>query len=111
MFNGRKTVDMFGLIRKMFGGNRPDYKSLVQAGAIMMDVRTSVEFAAGHAKGCVNIPLDSISTVSKKYKKTDVFIVCCKSGMRSSKAKSALNSMGFEQVFNAGPWQNLNGVK
>jgi rhodanese-related sulfurtransferase len=111
MFNGRKTIDMFGLIRKMFGGNRPDYKSLVQAGAIMIDVRSPGEFTSGHAKGCVNIPLDNIQSVTKKYKKSDVLILCCRSGMRSGSATKQLKSLGFQSVYNAGPWQNLNGVK
>ena len=102
---------MIGLIKKWFGGPKPDYKALVQAGAVMIDVRTPGEFSSGHAKGCVNIPLDSIRNVSKKYKKSDVLIVCCRSGMRSGNAKSQLKSMGYEQVYNAGPWQNLMGVK
>lgn len=102
---------MIGWIKKMLGGERPDFKALVSAGAIMIDVRTSGEFSSGHAKGSVNIPLDTIQSVGKKYKKSDVLIVCCRSGMRSGNAKSQLMKMGYTQVYNAGPWQNLQGVE
>ena len=108
---GAKQLSMFGFIKKIFGSNRPDFKSLVQAGAVMIDVRTPAEFASGHAKGSVNIPLDRIQNVVKKYKKSDVLIVCCRSGMRSGSAKSQLKGMGFEHIHNAGSWQNLVGVK
>jgi phage shock protein E len=103
---------MFGLLKKLFGmGEKPDFKKLVKEGAIMIDVRSSGEFSSGHAKGCINIPLDRINDVSKKYAKSDVLIVCCRSGMRSGSAKSQLTAMGFKSVINAGPWVDLQGVK
>ncbi len=104
-------MSMLGWFKKWFGGEKPDYKAMVQSGAIMIDVRTAGEFNSGHAKGAINIPLDSIRVVEKKYKKSNVLIVCCRSGMRSGNAKAQLKNMGFEQVHNAGAWQNLVGVK
>jgi rhodanese-related sulfurtransferase len=38
---------MIGLIKKWFGGPKPDYKALVQAGAVMIDVRTPGEYSFG----------------------------------------------------------------
>ena len=102
---------MIGWIKRMLGGEKPDFKALVSAGAIMIDVRTPGEFKSGHAKGAVNIPLDNIQSVSRKYKNSEVLIVCCRSGMRSGSAKSQLIKMGYSQVHNAGPWQNLQVVK
>lgn len=102
---------MLGLLKKIFGGNSTDWAALVDSGAKMIDVRSKGEFDAGHAKGCVNIPLDQIERKVTAYKKTDTIIVCCRSGMRSASAAGKLKVMGFTNVHNAGAWQTLNGLK
>lgn len=99
---------MFDFIRKLFGGESVDYKSLVANGAVIIDVRTPGEFAGGHVKGAVNIPLDSIDKNLNKiqaYKKP--LVMCCASGMRSGRATSFLKSKGLQEVYNAGAWSNL----
>lgn len=99
---------MFDFIKKLFGGESVDYKSLVANGAVIIDVRTPGEFAGGHVKGAVNIPLDSIDknlNKIKAYKKP--MVMCCASGMRSGRATSFLKSKGLQEVYNAGAWSNL----
>jgi len=80
---------------------------LIAQGAKVIDVRTPAEFKSGHPKGAVNIPLDQVATKAKTLKKDGVYIMCCRSGMRSANATSQLKSMGFEQVYNAGSWTRL----
>lgn len=102
---------MLGLLKKLFGGTPTDWSALVNSGAKMVDVRSKAEFDSGHAKGCVNIPLDIIERKASQFKKEDTIIVCCRSGMRSASAASKLKAMGYTNVHNAGPWTNLNGLK
>jgi phage shock protein E len=98
---------MLDKIRKMFGGSSPDLKEVIARGATIVDVRSSGEYGIGHAKGSVNIPLDTLSAKLSKLDKNKPVITCCASGMRSSSAKNLLVSNGFAEVYNAGPWQNV----
>ncbi len=96
------------LLRKLLGlGPKIDHKVWIKEGAVVIDVRTVGEFKSGHAKGSINIPLDRISEVGKKYKKNQKIVLCCKSGMRAGSAKSQLKSMGYGDICNAGAWQNV----
>lgn len=99
---------MFGLMKKMLGGSTPDLKEVIAKGATIIDVRSKGEYGTGHAKGSINIPLDTLQGYMSKLDKKKPVITCCASGMRSSSAKSMLKANGFEEVHNAGPWQNLS---
>lgn len=95
---------MLAFIKRLFGmGNQPDFKSLVQNGAQIIDVRTPSEFKNGHLKGAVNLPLQTLNAQLSKIKKDKPVITVCASGMRSSSAKSLLKSKGYE-VYNGGAW-------
>ena len=86
-----------------------NYKSLVDKGGVIVDVRSSEEYAGGHIEGSINIPVgDLISRLSEleHYKNIPV-ITCCASGIRSARAKSILKSNDFEQVHNGGAWSSL----
>lgn len=99
---------MLNIFKNLFGGNSEAMKQLVADGAVIIDVRTPGEFAGGHPKGAVNIPLDKLEANLNKikaYKKP--IIVCCASGMRSASAKSLLTKKGIENVNDAGSWSNL----
>jgi len=81
---------------------------LVNQGAIILDVRSKGEYAGGHIKGSINIPVDQLSGNLNKLKdKNKVIITCCASGMRSASAKGILTSNGFTNVHNGGGWQGL----
>lgn len=100
---------MINTIKNLLGfGPKVDYKELVQNGAQIIDVRTKGEFASGHIKGSINIPLNEIGSQVKKIKKDKAVITCCASGMRSASAKAQLKSMGFSEVHNGGGWYSLN---
>ena len=100
---------MLDLLKKVFN-NAPavDFKTLVNKGAIIVDVRSASEFNSGHVTGAINIPLELInSKVADLKKRNKPVITCCRSGMRSGMAKSTLTAAGIE-CFNGGAWDVLN---
>lgn len=97
---------MLQFIKKLFGGGA-DFKGLLQQGAIIVDVRTPGEFAAGHIKGSLNIPLDSIKPkLDSLKKKGKPVITVCRSGARSRIAVGILKQAGME-AYNGGAWISL----
>jgi phage shock protein E len=99
---------MINTLKQIFGfGPRVDYAELMKQGATIVDVRTQGEFAGGHIKGSVNIPLQKLQSSLSKIKKDKPVITCCASGMRSASAKSILKSNGFAEVYNGGGWVRL----
>jgi phage shock protein E len=100
---------MINLLKKLLSVNPPvDYAELVKSGAVILDVRTKGEYQSCHIKKSVNIPVDSLSNNLGKFKdKNQVIITCCASGMRSSRAKGMLKSMGYTNVYNGGSWASL----
>jgi rhodanese-related sulfurtransferase len=71
--------------------------------AVMLDVRQPDEFAAGHAIGAVNIPLDLLPVLLHDLPQTDgVLPVICKSGGRSARATAYLTQRGYQAVNVAG---------
>ena len=71
--------------------------------AVLLDVRSKEEYAAGHIPGSINIPLDRIEEAAGRIpdKKTTVFIYCLR-GTRSRRAVRALSKMGYEAVRSIG---------
>ena len=99
---------MIGLIKKMLGlGPAVDYVALMKRGAVIVDVRSKGEYASGHVKGSLNIPLETLKSQVGKLKKDVPIITCCASGMRSAGAKGVLKSSGFVEVYNGGSWMRL----
>ena len=99
---------MFDFIKNLFGGNSTNYADLVKNGALIIDVRSKEEFAAGHLQGSINIPVNALSqNLSKLKDKNQSIITCCASGMRSASAKSTLIKLGYTDVHNGGSWISL----
>jgi rhodanese-related sulfurtransferase len=100
---------MLESIKNMFGlGTKTDYSELIKQGAIILDVRSKGEFAGGHIKNSINIPVDQLSNNLAKLKDKDKCIICCcASGMRSGTAKRILESKGYKVVFNGVGWNSL----
>ena len=100
---------MWQNIKNLLGfGPGVDFAALKAAGAVIIDVRTKGEFASGHIKGSINIPLDTVASKANTLDKNKVIITCCASGMRSASAASMLKSKGFE-TYNGGGWSSLQG--
>lgn len=74
--------------------------------AQLVDVRTPEEFAMSQLPGAVNLPLHEIHvTAEPKLDKSLPVIVFCRSGQRSQMALQILQSLGFSEVYNMGPYQ------
>lgn len=99
---------MLGALKNLFGGGpKADLSELIRNGAQIIDVRSKEEYRGGHAKGSVNIPLNTLMSSLSKIKKDKPVITCCASGMRSANAKRILQSNGFSEVHNGGSWQSV----
>jgi len=100
---------MLESINNFFGFSKTDYAELVKNGATIVDVRSKGEYAGGHIKGSVNIPVDQLeNNLGKLTGKNKTIITCCASGMRSASAKSILLKNGYTDVHNGGGWASLN---
>lgn len=69
--------------------------------ALLIDVRTPIEFATVHAEGSRNIPLDGLDAQAMVRQLADdqALIVICKSGARADKACRQLREVGCDRVF------------
>lgn len=94
----------------MEGGNI-NLKDIIENGAIVIDVRTPEEFAKGHIKGSLNIPLDEINKALSWLQKDIPAVIVCASGSRSKNAVEILKANGFEKVYNGGSWDSLGDIK
>jgi rhodanese-related sulfurtransferase len=73
-----------------------------QPGALVLDVRESAEFVAGHLPRARHIPLGELGKrldEISKFKEKPV-IVTCRSGARSGSACRTLRNAGFTNVHN-----------
>ncbi|HEY5688070.1 MAG TPA: rhodanese-like domain-containing protein [Yeosuana sp.] len=96
-----------GLFDFLTGNKTEKIKDFQARGAVIIDVRTKVEFQQGAIHGSKNIPLQNINTQIGAIKKLNKpVIVCCASGMRSGSAASILNNQGIETL-NGGGWTSL----
>lgn len=79
-------------------------------GAVLVDVRTSEEYAQGHIPGSVNIPLQNIIRVEQLVvdKEAPMFVYC-HSGARSRRATGFLQKIGYENVRNIGGIASYSG--
>jgi len=76
----------------------------LKKGALVIDVRTPGEYAAGHLPNAIHLPLDGIETTMPKHApdKNTVLLLHCQSGARSGMAKRNLQAKGYAQAFNLG---------
>ncbi|WP_368501623.1 rhodanese-like domain-containing protein [Shewanella sp. 1_MG-2023] len=81
----------------------------INAGAILLDVRTEQEFAAGHLEGAINIPFEVVlnKLTEQKLSKDTSIVLYCRSGRRSGIATAELVKAGFTQSYNGGGFEIL----
>lgn len=98
---------MLNWLKNLLGGPKADIGALLKENASIIDVRSPKEFASGHAKGSINIPLGNLGAQMGRIKKLPQPIVtCCRSGQRSGMGAAKLRQQGLE-AFNGGSWQNV----
>lgn len=113
MFNpfsaGAESIDPVEAVTKVKKGQ-----------AVLVDVRDAQEFAGGHAKGAINIPVSQVSQLADpsgarckpELKSGKSVILYCASGARSGMAGKLFRKLGHESVYNLGAlgsWQNAGG--
>jgi rhodanese-related sulfurtransferase len=99
---------MFEIFKNLFA--KTDGNSLTEILAdhpFLVDVRSKDEFNSGSCKGAVNISVDQIQNQLSKFKDKKNIVVFCRSGMRSSQAKSILERNGINNVTNGGGLTNV----
>lgn len=74
----------------------------VEAGALLLDVRTPGEFASGGLPGARNIPVQSLAARLDELEKDRPVVAYCASGMRSSRAVALLRKHGLD-AYDLGP--------
>jgi rhodanese-related sulfurtransferase len=100
---------MLPFLKRLLGlGSAINFKTLLEKGAVIVDVRSQGEFRGGHIQGSLNIPVDVLrQNLNQLKNKNQVIITCCASGMRSASAKSILKASGYTEVYNGGGWSSL----
>ncbi|KPZ68002.1 MULTISPECIES: rhodanese-like domain-containing protein [unclassified Shewanella] len=81
----------------------------INNGAMIIDVRTEQEFAAGHLDGAINIPFELVlkQLTKQKLDKDTAIVLYCRSGRRSGIANNDLVEAGFTQTYNGGGFEQL----
>jgi len=80
----------------------------------IIDARRETEYAEGHVKGAINLPLDEMADIVKfaaAYSDEHNLYVHCKSGYRSVIAASIAKQQGIHNLRNiTGGWQKIKEV-
>jgi len=75
-------------------------RELVESNQFILDVREQGEYAAGHIKNAVNIPLSELRERTNEIPKEEPVYLHCRTGQRSYNATLALQNLGFTNVHN-----------
>lgn len=78
-------------------------------GAVLLDVRTPEEYAAGHIPGSRNVPLDELHRSELPEDPETPLFVCCLSGARSRQAALLLRQAGYGDVTDLGGIHHYHG--
>jgi len=80
--------------------NATDSKKLLDEGWNYVDVRSPPEFADGHPKGAINVPLSPawLQEMTARYKPDHKLLLGCAVGARSQRAAAALEQSGYSNV-------------
>ncbi len=78
-----------------------DAVKLINADAVVLDLRSSEAFARGHIVNAKNIPSDELTANQDKYKKykSRPILAVCDAGVASSRAVDTLRKAGLENVY------------
>ena len=70
--------------------------------ALIIDIRTPEDFAAGHLPQAKHIALDTLANKAPQLgrSKTTPVVVVCQTGLRSQRACATIRTAGYAEVFN-----------
>jgi rhodanese-related sulfurtransferase len=83
-------------------------KELLGDGAVVVDVRSSNEYADNTQQNSVNLPLESLDDNVEELRKIKSLLLVCKSGTRSHIALEKLRKHGFKNAYNLGPMSRVS---
>jgi phage shock protein E len=89
-------------------------KKMIEAGAVIVDVRTAEEFSDGHLPNAVNVPVQELPNRLAEVEKLvggdrdKPIVVYCAAGGRAAKAKAQLDAAGYTRVINGGGYDDLH---
>jgi phage shock protein E len=85
-------TDAYGIIAKNAG----------QANFFIIDVRTPEEYADGHIPGAINRNLNAPTFRDDidKFDKNNIYIIYCRTGVRSAAARDIMKELGFKNIIN-----------
>jgi rhodanese-related sulfurtransferase len=74
--------------------NNPDF--------VIIDVRTASEYTSGHLMNAINIDYysDNFTIDINKLSRDDAYLIYCRTGARSSKAREIMENLGFLSINN-----------
>lgn len=78
-------------------------RMMEREGVVVLDVRTPEEFATGHIKGAVNVPVDAIRPGMRlpfSPNPDTPVLIYCRTGRRAEYAGEALVASGYRHVYN-----------
>jgi phage shock protein E len=83
--------------------------SVLAEGAVVVDVRSPPEFAAGHVTDALNIDVGSEDFEAKvdALDKGRTYVVYCRTGSRAARAIRAMADLGFTGLLNGGAFDDL----
>jgi phage shock protein E len=85
----------------------PDVRELVEQGGLLVDVRSPLEFDAGHLPGALNMPIEELeSRLVELTDKHRAIVLYCRSGRRSALAAEQLRARGYSNVHDLGAMEN-----
>lgn len=78
---------------------------------IILDVRTTEEFAEKHIPNAINIPNETIGSeeLAELPDKNQLILVYCRSGNRSKQASEKLTALGYTNIYEFGGINNWTG--
>lgn len=87
--------------------------TMIEDGALLIDVRTKQEFDAGHLEGAVNIDWQDTNALANAIGDDPErpVVVYCRSGNRSGKAKKVLDQKGYNHIFNGTGFEALKATR
>jgi len=77
-------------------------KAQLDEGGVLLDVRETVEWAAGHAPGASALPMRLVHEHRSELPRDRRILVICRTGGRSAAVTDALNGWGFDAANVAG---------
>jgi phage shock protein E len=91
----------------MAGGGDPEAAReawpMIEAGALVIDVRSPEEFAGGHLEGAINIQWQDSDAIARAIgiNRQRQVVMYCRSGNRAGKSITRMKSLGYNNIFNA----------